>query len=76
MRDSEGRYGGTRKYKVKGKKSSENKHIDDSVLYQAFVSTFNAIVGNRDYFIKKWRTELKSENVLFRYKAEEFIRII
>jgi len=50
-------------------------HIDDKVLYQAFVSVFNAIVENREHFIEKWRTGMKSENVLVRYKAGEFIKL-
>jgi len=32
------------KYEVKGRKGCDNKHIDDWVLYQAFVDVFNAIV--------------------------------
>jgi len=43
------------KYKIKGKNNCENKHIDDKVLYQAFVNTFNAIHENKDYFMEKWK---------------------
>ncbi len=65
-----------RKYEVKGKKSCENKHIDDKVLYQAFINTFNAMIENKYYFMEKWKEELQSENVLVRYKSGEFIKII
>ncbi|SHE89998.1 recombinase family protein [Caloramator proteoclasticus] len=65
-----------KKYEVKGKKSCENKHIDDKVLYHAFVNTFNAMVENKDYFIEKWNEELISENVLVRYRAKQFIEIL
>lgn len=65
-----------KKYVVKGEKSCENKHIDDRVLYQAFINTFNALIENKDYFIEKWKDELKSEDVLVRYKAKQFIKII
>jgi site-specific DNA recombinase len=41
------------KYAVKGKKSCTNKHIDDKVLYQAFINTFNAMIENKNYFIEK-----------------------
>ncbi len=64
------------KYPAKGKKGCENKHIDDGVLYQAFVSSFNIMVENKDYFIDKWKQYLGSENVLRRYKAAQFIKII
>lgn len=65
-----------RKYEVKGKKSCENKHIDDRGLYQAFINTFNAMVENRDYFMEKWKEEMKGENFLVRYKAKQFIDIL
>ncbi|WP_334293163.1 recombinase family protein [Alkalithermobacter paradoxus] len=65
-----------KKYEVKGKKSCENKHIDDKVLYYAFINTFNVMVENKEYFIKKWEDELDSENVLVRYKAKLFINIL
>ena len=32
------------RYKVKGEKGCKNKHIDDKVLYQTFINTFNAII--------------------------------
>ena len=65
-----------RKYAVKGKKSCDNKHIDDSVLYKAFINAFNAMIENRDYFMEKWKEEVQSENALVRYKAKQFIKII
>jgi len=45
---------------VKGKKGCENKHIDDKVLYKAFINTFNAILEDKDYFMKKWKEGIKS----------------
>jgi site-specific DNA recombinase len=65
-----------RKYEVKGKKSCENKHIDDRVLYQAFVNVFNAMVENRNYFMEKWKEGLTSGNFLIRYKIKQFIDVI
>jgi len=64
------------KYTVKGEKGCENKHIDDKVLYQAFINTFNAMIENKDYFMEKWKEHLKSDNLLQRYKAKQFMRII
>lgn len=61
-----------KKYIVKG---CENKYIDDRVLYQAFVNTFNAMIENKDYFIEKLKQNLKSYNLLQRYKAKQFIEI-
>lgn len=63
-------------YVVKGEKGCENNHIDDRVLYQVFVNAFNAIIENKDYFMGKWKYLLKSNNLLQRYKAKQFIEII
>ncbi|WP_264174600.1 hypothetical protein [Clostridium algoriphilum] len=35
---------------MKVKKSGENKHIDDSVLYKVFIEAFNAIVEKMTVF--------------------------
>ncbi len=61
---------------MKGEKGCENKHIDDRVLYQDFVNTFNTMIENKDYFMEKWKLHLKSDNLLQRYKAKQFIEII
>ncbi|MBP2628436.1 MAG: Resolvase protein [Firmicutes bacterium] len=64
------------KYAVKGEKGCSSKHIDDGVLYQAFVGAFNAMIENKDYFKGKWQERLESENLFQRYKARQFIGII
>ncbi|SHH39920.1 recombinase family protein [Clostridium grantii] len=66
----------SKKYAVKGKKGCESKHTEDKVLYQAFVNTFNAMVENKEFFMEKWKAVLNSENVLVKYKAKQFIRIM
>lgn len=63
-----------RKYEKKGKVGCKNKHIDEDVIFKAFVSSFNALVENKEYFIEKWEAEDGDE--LRRYKAREFIEII
>jgi len=65
-----------KKYSVKGEKGCENRHIDERVLYQAFVSTLNAMNENRDYFLAKWKAGICSEDVLVGYKAKQFIGIL
>jgi len=64
------------KYAVKGEKSCTSKHIDDGVLYQAFVGAFNAMVENKEYFIEKWQERLVDDNLLKRYKARQLIGMI
>ena len=64
------------KYPAKGEKGCENKHIDDEVLYQAFVNVFNVMVENKNYFMEKWQERLESDNLLVRYKAKQFMEIL
>ncbi len=65
-----------RKYEVKGEVRCTNKHVDNEVLFNSFISIFNALVENKKHFIAKWKEELKSDNLLRRYRAGEFIKII
>lgn len=64
------------KYLGKGEKGYGSRHIDDGVLYQAFVDVFNAMVEQKGYFLEKWQKSLASNNVLVQYKARQFIRIL
>ncbi|ADF99797.1 recombinase [Clostridium botulinum F str. 230613] len=34
------------------------------------------MIENKDYFMEKWKEHLKSDNVLVRYKAKQFIGIL
>ena len=43
------------KYPAKGEKGCESRHIDNAVLYQAFVNVFNMMVENKDYFLGKFK---------------------
>ena len=63
------------KYKVKGKIGCRNRHINEEVLYQAFIDTFNAIVRNIDYYMEKWEKQIKSEDILERVTAKRFVDI-
>ena len=64
------------KYLAKGEKGCGSRHIDDGVLYQAFVDVFNAMVEQKEYFLEKLQSRLASNNVLVQYKARQFIRIL
>lgn len=52
----------------------KNKHIDEEVLYKAFVSSFNALVENKDHFIEMWKEGDGDE--LRKHRTREFIEII
>ncbi len=63
------------KYTVKGEKGCESRHIDDRVLYQAFINTFNAVVENKNYFMDKWVRMQDGEDILGRVTAQRFMQI-
>ncbi|QNU68925.1 recombinase family protein [Ruminiclostridium herbifermentans] len=63
------------KYKVKGKIGCGNRHIDDGILYEAFVYAFNDIVKNIDYYMTKWQKQIYSKDILERVTATRFIEI-
>lgn len=64
------------RYKTKGIKGCESKHIDEEVLKKAFVEVFNALVENKQYFLEKWRAELEDSDALKQYKLNQFIEIL
>lgn len=63
-----------RKYEKKGEVNCKNKHIDEEFLYKAFISRLNALIENKEEFIKKWISEDGDE--LERYRGREFIEIL
>lgn len=54
----------------KGVVGCDNEYIDDVLLYQVFINTYNALIENKDALIDKWRELLKSENVWLRVTAK------
>lgn len=34
------------------------------------------MIKNKDYFMEKWKERLKSDNLLQRYEAKQFMKII
>jgi hypothetical protein len=65
-----------KKYTIKGEKSCKNKHVDNKVLYQAFINTFNTILENKNYLMQRWRQKENSGDFLQKYKAQQFMKII
>ena len=64
------------RYKVKGVVGCDNKHIDDVVLIEAFISAFNWLVDNKEENIKRWESLKDDEDLFKRYKAKQFIEIV
>ena len=62
-----------KKYAAKGKKSCENKHVDDRAFYQAFINTYNIVVDNLDCFMEKWKGQVEGQDILRKVIAKRFI---
>ncbi|WP_243115094.1 recombinase [Natranaerovirga pectinivora] len=45
-------------------------------MYEAFINTFNIMLEIKDYFRKKWEEHLDSDDLLKKYKAKQFIKVI
>lgn len=63
------------KYLGKGVKGCTSKHIDDKVLDQAFIDTYNSIIENIDHFMDKWKEQTEEEDILKKVTAKRFMDI-
>lgn len=61
------------RYKFKGIKKCESKHIDEEMLKKVFVEVINTLVENKQNFLKKWQQEFKEADALKKYRLKEFI---
>ena len=64
------------KYLRKGVKGCGSGHIDDTVLKEVFVTCFNTVLKNKDYFMEKWQSELGEGDILKKYRLEELVKVI
>ena len=64
------------RYKEKGVRGCNSKHVNDAELNEVFTIAFNKIIENKDYYISIWQEKAKSENALIAYKAKQFIEEI
>lgn len=64
------------RYKSKGVKGCESRHIDEELLKTAFVDVLNDLIENKEYFFIKWEAEMENSNLLKKYRLNTFIRIL
>lgn len=64
------------RYRVKGVLGCDNKHIDDDIINEAFISAFNWLIDNKEDNIKRWESLKDDEDLFIRYKAKQFINIV
>lgn len=64
------------RYKTKGVKGCESKHIDEEILKDAFVNVFNAMVDEKAYFLEKWQDEIGSGDELKKYRLSTFVGVL
>jgi len=57
---------------VKGVMGCGNRHVDESTLEKAFITAWNGILKNKEYFLQKWEEQEKSEDLLEVYRAKDF----
>ena len=64
------------RYKVKGVMGCANRHVEERTLEKVFVMAWNGVWENKEYFLRKWEAQEKSENLLELYRAKEFQALI
>lgn len=64
------------RYKEKGIKGCESRHVYEDVLQKAFVEGFNTLLDNKQYLLDKWEAELDGVDELKRYRLKEFMEIL
>jgi len=63
------------RYKVKGVQGCTNRHIDEAILIDTFILSWNALLDNREELKKKWGTTAEFGNPLEQYRAVQFADI-
>lgn len=64
------------RYRVKGVLGCSNRHIDDSTLQELYIMTWNKLVGEKRFYTRKWKENIKGEDLLNRYYARDFIHMV
>lgn len=63
------------RYKIKGIQGCTNRHIDEAILIDAFIFSWNALLDSREELKKKWETTAEFGNPLEQYRAVQFADI-
>jgi len=63
------------RYRVKGVQGCTNRHVDEEVLYKAFIISWNKLIENRDALRKKWQISAEFGNPLEQFRAVQFADI-
>ena len=45
----------------------------EAALIKAYLMAWNALVENRESFLKQWKQQMQGEDLLARYRAEKFV---
>ncbi|WP_044476999.1 recombinase family protein [Oceanobacillus massiliensis] len=63
------------RYRAKGVQGCTNRHVDETILEQAFMMAWNALIDNRDEIKARWETHAEFGNPLEQYRAVQFADI-
>lgn len=63
------------RYRAKGVQGCTNRHVDEAILEQAFMMTWNALIDNRNEIKARWETHAEFGNPLEQYRAVQFADI-
>jgi site-specific DNA recombinase len=60
------------RYKVKGVQGCSNRHIDEVILIDAFILSWNELLDNREELKRRWETTAEFVNQMEQYRAAQF----
>ena len=60
------------RYKIKGVQGYSNRHIDEEILKEALILSWNSLLDNREELKRKWETLAEFANPLEQYRAVQF----
>lgn len=63
------------RYKVKGVQGCTNRHIDEEVLKEVFIRSWNSLLDNREEIKARWERFAEFGNPLEQYRAVQFADI-
>ncbi len=58
---------------MKGVQGCDNRHVEEETLVKSYLMAWNALVENRESFLKQWKQQIQGEDLLTGYWVEKFM---
>lgn len=65
----------SQRYRQKGMPGCGSETLREEILHKAFVDAWNFLVTNRKTYMSRWKVEIKSDNPLVRFRANQMMEL-